>query len=335
MTNTLLPIKPQVISHVTVKSSDVERHVKLFQDLFGLPVVDRAEDSVVLRVGGTQQYLTFTDAGKETPHFVNYGVGVDNFNQSELISALKEAGLSQSDTPGRSTVTAIGEDRIAVGDADGLVLEIQDTRHLGPGGIAQPSEPYPHKPLMTLVDINHCTLAISNGDIGIPFYQSVLDIPIDIYQGPDPVLRIGAYNANIVLYDLRQLEGTKLEGYPAHINHACFIVEDFNVDRISKLMMGCGFDWIGQSFQPTGPMQAYWTKRMPDRNGAPTGTAEFYFTDHDGLVWQLQDYRYRGGNGYLGEIGGTAENPGGIETKQLADRRKDAGDFHSHQVPMK
>lgn len=336
MMKTLLPIKPQIISHVTVNSSDVERHVKLFQDLFGLPIVARTDDTVVLRIGGTHQYITFKDAGKEQPHFENYGVGVDNFNQAELISALAGVGLSQSNTPGKMTVSKVGENIVAVGDPDGLVFEIQDTRDPGPGGMCSPLEPYPHKPLMTLVDINHCTLGISNREVSTPFYQKVLDMPIDTYQGPDQILRVGAYNANIVVYDLRQLKGTRLEAAPPQLNHACFIVEDFNVDRIAKLLIGYGFKWIGQAFVATGAMQAFWTKRMPDRNGAPTGTAEFYFIDHDGLTWQLQDYRYCGGSGYLGDVCGTPENPGGKESQgQLIAESGHKGDFLVHGVSEK
>ena len=53
------------------------------------------------------------------------------------------------------------------------------------------------------------------------------------------------------------------------------------------------------------------TMRMPDRGGAPGGTPELYFTDPDGILLQLQDARYCGGNGYLGEECGTPENPTG------------------------
>jgi hypothetical protein len=50
---------------------------------------------------------------------------------------------------------------------------------------------------------------------------------------------------------------------------------------------------------------------MESRGGAPGGTPELYFTDPDGILIQLQDARYCGGNGYLGEECGTVENPTG------------------------
>ena len=41
--------------------------------------------------------------------------------------------------------------------------------------------------------------------------------------------------------------------------------------------------------------------RMPDRDGAASGTPELYFTDPDGILIQLQDVSYCGGGGYLGD----------------------------------
>jgi hypothetical protein len=42
--------------------------------------------------------------------------------------------------------------------------------------------------------------------------------------------------------------------------------------------------------------------RMPARGGAQEGTPELYFTDPDGLLLQLQDVKYCGGAGLLGEV---------------------------------
>jgi hypothetical protein len=42
--------------------------------------------------------------------------------------------------------------------------------------------------------------------------------------------------------------------------------------------------------------------RMADRGGAQEKTPELYFTDPDGLVIQLQDVKYFGGAGVLGNI---------------------------------
>jgi hypothetical protein len=55
--------------------------------------------------------------------------------------------------------------------------------------------------------------------------------------------------------------------------------------------------------------------RMPDRGGAPKGTPELYFTDPDGIRLQIQDVRYSGGSGYLGDQRGTSSRPSGGNAK--------------------
>jgi hypothetical protein len=50
--------------------------------------------------------------------------------------------------------------------------------------------------------------------------------------------------------------------------------------------------------------------RMPNRGGAPGGTPELYFTDPDGIRLQIQDMRYSGGSGYLGDVRGGKTKPG-------------------------
>jgi hypothetical protein len=49
-------------------------------------------------------------------------------------------------------------------------------------------------------------------------------------------------------------------------------------------------------------MKSYVTMRMENRGGAPGGTPELYFTDPDGILVQLQDVKYCGGSGYLGDV---------------------------------
>jgi len=49
------------------------------------------------------------------------------------------------------------------------------------------------------------------------------------------------------------------------------------------------------------PLQYYVSLRMPARGGAEGGTPEVYLTDPDGILLQVQDARYCGGGGYLGD----------------------------------
>jgi catechol 2,3-dioxygenase-like lactoylglutathione lyase family enzyme len=164
-------------------------------------------------------------------------------------------------------------------------------------------EPAPSRGLLRIREINHVSSVVSDGQRSVGLYRKVFAMPIDTYQGETPVLRVGSGNASLVLFD-----GTAMK-LPAAINHACFTVDDFDIDRLVKVLTDYGLEPLGEAFQATGPLQIYTTKRLPDRGGDPNGTFELYFTDPDGIVVQIHDARYCGGSGYLGDKCGTPEHP--------------------------
>src|SRR5205085_1475913 len=51
-----------------------------------------------------------------------------------------------------------------------------------------------------------------------------------------------------------------------------------------------------------GPMKVRVRMRGPEAGGAKDGTPELYVTDPDGIMVQLQDPKYGGGAGKLGEV---------------------------------
>lgn len=87
----------------------------------------------------------------------------------------------------------------------------------------------------------------------------------------------------------------------AYVHHACLTVEDFDVERIFKVLKDYGLKPRGDAGGDPPPLTYYVIMRLPDRGGAPGGTPELYFSDPDGLLIQLQDARYCGGAGRLGE----------------------------------
>jgi len=88
-------------------------------------------------------------------------------------------------------------------------------------------------------------------------------------------------------------------GGGAAIDHACVSMENFDPAAVTKLLVNYGLQQ--QSGASRMPLVTYISLRMPDRGGAEGGTPELYFTDPDGLLMQLQDVRYCGGGGLLGE----------------------------------
>src|SRR5439155_690143 len=96
--------------------------------------------------------------------------------------------------------------------------------------------------------------------------------------------------------------GTK-EGTPElYFTDPDGIVDQFELDRVLKALADFGVKPRGNSAGPVVPLTSYVSMRMEDRGGAREGTPELYFTDPDGIVVQLQDTRYCGGAGYLGDV---------------------------------
>lgn len=79
-------------------------------------------------------------------------------------------------------------------------------------------------------------------------------------------------------------------------------MENFKPEDIMKKLADFGISERGAAGGAAGPLKSYITLRMPDRGGAEGGTPELYFTDPDGLLLQLQDVKYCGGGGYLGDV---------------------------------
>jgi catechol 2,3-dioxygenase-like lactoylglutathione lyase family enzyme len=87
---------------------------------------------------------------------------------------------------------------------------------------------------------------------------------------------------------------------PAAIDHACLAMENFDPAAVTKTLVSYGLKQ--QEGQARTPLVTYISLRMPNRGGAEGGTPELYFTDPDGLPIQLQDVKYCGGGGFLGDL---------------------------------
>ena len=86
----------------------------------------------------------------------------------------------------------------------------------------------------------------------------------------------------------------------ANIDHACMSLDNFVPETVTKALTDYG---LKPGARSDGALVTYISLRMENRGGAPiTGTPELYFTDPDGLAIQLQDTKYCGGGGYLGDV---------------------------------
>ena len=131
--------------------------------------------------------------------------------------------------------------------------------------------------------INHVTLSVSDVKRSVDFYQGLFGMPV--------ISRQGASVVNLQVGSGPQFLGISSAGSnPPAINHFCLGVENFDVDRILGILGQHGFSKNDNG----GPM----TMRLRTREG----TQELHFGDPDGIAVQLQDSRYCGGAGALGNV---------------------------------
>ena len=320
----LIGIAPHVLGQATgpaiavrklnsfeIRVSDPYRTQSFYQDLFGMPVQARYSDQVCLRIGDGPQHMAVRRmlAG-ETPAITHLGYSVDNYDLDGLLATLDSLGYQKIDPPSpiapgldnamKCWVSMHGNTpQLFFSDARGLIVQLSDVDYCGGNGplgdqcVLEAAPPG----MMKLKDISHFTAFVNDGAGANTYYQDIFGLSVQAYQGPNsPVTGIGD-GYQFVMYAGSSRGG---ETAPASINHGCFSMEDFDVDRVLSILTDYGLKDRGDA--KTGPMMHYISLRMPNRGGAEGGTPELYFTDPDGVLMQLQSTTYCGGGGKMGEI---------------------------------
>jgi catechol 2,3-dioxygenase-like lactoylglutathione lyase family enzyme len=281
------PIRATGINHVTLSVSDVKRSVDFYQGLFGMPVISRGTGGAVnLRIGNGPQFLGLSPADGNAPNINRVCFGVEDFNVDRLKNILMQRSI---------TDVRVQTPEFLFRDPDGLLIQLQDPRYCG--GCSAPPEPSPKKGLLQVRDWSHTTNAVSDRARSNKFYQEVFGLHIQAYQGPGAaVMGIGRGVQFLMFTDGGN------QPRPASINHACMSMDNFNPDFVIKALESYGIKPRGNAQGAHGPMVHYINMRMENRGGAKEGTPELYFTDPDGLLMQLQDTKYCGGAGGLGDV---------------------------------
>lgn len=120
--------------------------------------------------------------------------------------------------------------------------------------------------------MNHVSIFVPDVQKSKQFYQDLFGLPLLTSQDPGVNLSTGAGFLGIY-----PAQGGAAKG---SINHMCFGVENFDADGVLKTLTERG-------------LQA----RIRQRGD----TKELYLTDPDGISVQLQDTKYIGGTGPLGD----------------------------------
>ncbi len=127
-------------------------------------------------------------------------------------------------------------------------------------------------PVAAVKSMNHVTVFVPNVQKSVEFYQGLFGMPILTRQDAGINLSTGSG-----FYGIYPAQAGATSG---SINHVCFGIENFDADAVLKQLVDRG---IKGSIRLRGD------------------TKELYFTDPDGIRVQLQDVRYIGGTGVLGD----------------------------------
>jgi glyoxylase I family protein len=127
-------------------------------------------------------------------------------------------------------------------------------------------------PVGRVTQMNHVSIFVPDVKKSVMFYQDVLGLTLLTRQDPGVNLNAGSGFLGIYPGPAGTTSGS--------INHFCFGIETFDADAIVKALNDRG---IKAGLRLRGD------------------TKELYFTDPDGIRVQLQDARYIGGTGALGD----------------------------------
>ena len=146
-------------------------------------------------------------------------------------------------------------------------------------------------PAIRVRTLNHIGLAVSDPKRSIAFYQGLFGMPVRGRQGTTTLLQLGPGPQFIAI-------APAASGTAPRITHYCLGVEGFTVDRVMAALAARGVS----KADAVGPMKAHVAMRGPDAGGSKEGTPELNLGDPDGIVCQIQDASYCGGDGPLGNI---------------------------------
>jgi len=305
------PLTVVGLQQITLAVSDIERSLAFYQELFGVSVQARHERSVLLRLGAGPHFLALTEAGSAAPRIDHFGLGVEGFDVDRVLETLEGHGIAGGGSSGGLSggslrvrvVTRGSTPEIYLGDPNGLVIQLQDPKYCGGSGPLGDNcvslEPAPGSGSLELIGLSHLTINVSDPESTNAFYQETFGMDVQAFQAASPLMGVGQGSDFLMFISLgRTGRGSAL---PAQIHHACLTVEDFDVLRIQDALEKHGIRPRGTGPDGSGPLRHWVSMRMPNRGGVPEGTPELYFSDPDGLSIQLQDIRYCGGGGYLGE----------------------------------
>jgi catechol 2,3-dioxygenase-like lactoylglutathione lyase family enzyme len=306
------PLTLRGLNHLSLRVSNIQRSLEFYQRLFGMAIQARQAAIPVLRIGTGHQFIALFTGGNAKPGIGHFCMAVEDFNPDRVMQTLAEHGVAKT-VPGTAPLTAWvrmrgeadggakeGTPELYFNDPDGIQVQLQGESYCGVAGVGgqvcSVTEQPRNQPLATRA-LNHVALSCSDQHRSLQFYQRLFGMPIQARQGPSLMMAAGSRPDFIVLNQA----GTN--AFPNN-SHFCLTMDGFDPDRVMKTLVGLGLKESAGG--GAGPMTARVRWRQVSVNGggpgSPKGTPELYFTDPDNIGGQIQDARYCGGSGALGEV---------------------------------
>ena len=317
------PFRSTGLSQLTLTVSDVGKSLDFYQGLFGMPVQARQGSTVLLRIGAGPKFLELRPAAAgERPSISALGFAVEKFDIDRAVKVLNDRGLMAAAAGAEKPAamqyivrtrkadlggSADGTRELFVADPSGVLFQMHDVSYCGgsgaQGNTCRAVEASKRKGVMAVTDMSHFTIN-ANDPKTVPFYQDLFGFQPQAYQAATPAWGVGA-GVHFLMFT------GNAGGSPANpgggaaaarigIDHACLGMNDFDPAKVTQLLVDYGLK--KQEGQGRDPLVTFISLRMPNRGGAEGGTPELYFTDPDGLAIQLQDVKYCGGGGFLGDV---------------------------------
>jgi catechol 2,3-dioxygenase-like lactoylglutathione lyase family enzyme len=294
------PIQTRRLNNVMISVSNLERSKAFYERFFGPSV--RLGDTLIFRVGDGPHFFALTPVKSGAkPDFLSYGMTVVDFDVERINRTLAEHGIANAEITRRGDTP-----ELFLNDPNGIKVQLAHTSYgYGSGvrgDVLPPAPAVTVRPAFQIKTINHVTFTIANGAREKQFYQGVFGLPIRALQGDGVTLAIGEGTDGIVFN-----AAANNSNVVSNINHVCFTIENFDVERVMAVLIENGLDPIEQGVPALiKPLtcRVRWRQRANNGGGSssPLGTPEVYFTDPDNIRIQIQDVSYCGGSGRLGQI---------------------------------
>jgi catechol 2,3-dioxygenase-like lactoylglutathione lyase family enzyme len=296
-----LPVRVSTLNHVSFGCNDLRSTVEWYGRVFGMAVhafQDYGGGQTVVRIGDGPAYMALSQRNPKSigqpasrlPHFC---WGVEDFNVDRILRALSEMQApAQAVLREGKTINGVNFD-----DPDGFPLQFNPVNACGGGGFlgdvcdvsAQAARVPGGPPPIPVRTLNHVRLIVPNVQRTLDWYLRLTDMRRQTgqeraggprtpgYEGPPiPILRVGSGPQFVAL-----VEGSGPAAFQPHIG---FGVQGFDPDHIKERLA-----------------QHDVRARTTLREGT---TVEILVDAPDGVEIQLQDVRYCGGRGPLGNMCG-------------------------------